>query len=80
MKLISFIWKQIIPILVLILYPTIVFSDLPTGDLILSEVEVIQVVPGPKGVIAGKPAALKLTIESSFDVRKRIEIRVNYNA
>lgn len=80
MKLIPFSWRRWVPILFLVIYPSFVFSDLPPGDLILSEVQVIQVVPGPKGVIAGKPAALKLTIESTFTVQKRIVIRVHYNS
>lgn len=80
MKLIPFSWKRLVPILFLILFPTFSFSDLPpSSDLILSDVEIVQVVLGPKGVIAGKPAVLRLTIESTFPIRKYITVRVNYN-
>lgn len=80
MKLTPFSWKRWVPIFFLVFFPTFSFSDLPpSSDLILSDVEIVQVVLGPKGVIARKPAVLRLTIESTFPIRKYITVRVDYN-
>jgi hypothetical protein len=80
MRLIRWALKRLVPVVLIILHPSFALSDLPLDDPILSDVEIVQVVPGPKGLIAGKPAALKLTIKSTFSAWKYIAIRVSYNS
>jgi len=69
MKQIPCFLKRLVPVCILILHSTLAFSDLPPGDLILSDVEIVQVVLEPRGLIAEKPASFKLTIDSTFTVK-----------
>lgn len=81
MQLIS---TSFIPLILIViafaLQPSFGISAPPPGDLELSNVEVVQVVLGPRGLIAEKPATFKLTIQSTFTNRKYVAVRVNYNS
>ena len=67
MKLLPCYWKRLIPVVILILHPSLAFSDLPpSGDLILSDVEIVQVVLGPKGVDRRKACCSQIDNHSTF--------------
>lgn len=54
-------------------------SSMSKGDLSIVSVEVIQVVEDPRLIVANKPAAIKVSIENTYQNSVTVPIEVKYN-
>lgn len=75
--------RFIAPLLVvcLLLPAALFFAETASaeGDLYIGSVDVVQVLPQPRGLVVNKSAGIRITVVSSFDAEVRADIRVTYN-
>jgi hypothetical protein len=75
--------RFVVPVLVLVLLLPASLSSTMTvsaeGDLYVTSVVIVQVVPEPRGIVANKSAAICVTVVSTFSEEVHANISVTYN-